>query len=1136
MRLFVFLACSGLLTAAQHAGTVRSSGQPIPGATVTAAQGDRKITTTTGDNGVYQFDDLPPGEWTIEVDMFGFNAARRTVAAGDAGTHLDWTLELKPAPAVSSTTPRPATNGARPPGGFQRAELTQAEDAAAAMDMAGRYVNGAELEGTASESFLVNGSLSRGLEQSREDTAFGMLYREFGGVPGNPGAFGPAGFGPGMMDAGLDGPGPSGRFDGGGFGAGGPGGGGPGGGFGGRPGGFGGPGGGFGGRGPGGPMRGPGGDFAGMRERLANMTPEQRAAALEEMRARMGRGGAGAQAFGNRRRSEANAIRGMLSYQAGNSVFDASPYSLTGQSFTKPSYAQNRYSLLLAGPLRIPKLTKGERTSFTFNYNGTRNQNGYNQFAAVPTALERAGDFSQSRTTGALTIYDPTSGQPFPGNVIPQSRLNSVSAGLLRFIPQPNRPGNTQNYQFVTVAPRDSDGINARVNHSLTSKDRLIAGTNLQFRGSANPQLFGFVDQSDGTGTSFDVSWIHTMGAAGVRNTRFQFTRDRNSTIPFFAYGENVAAALGIAGPSADPVNYGPPNLNFTNFGDLTDGSPVERRNRSWSLAQSFNLVRGKHNVSFGADVRRSYVDSNTDQNARGTFTLTGLATSAFDAAGQPLPNTGFDFADFLLSLPQSSSIRFGSADTFFRTWIYDAYIQEQWRVRPNLTLSAGLRYEYFAPYTEEQGHIANLDIAPGFTNVAVVTPGQSGPYTGTFPSGLVDPDRNNFSPRLGFAWRPWQKYRFQLRGGYSHLYDNSAYGNIISRLAAQPPFASTAALNTSVERPLTFADGFAAGETKTVTNTFAVARNYRVAYAQTWNLAIQHELPGGLALELGYLGTKGTRLDILRSPNRAAPGSPLTAEERRRISGASAFLYSSSEGNSIFHAGQVRLTRRLRQGVSANLQYTFSKSIDNASSVSGIGTLVAQNDNDLRAERGLSNFDTPHNLALSSIVMSPFGERALWLHNKSWLARTLREWSLGTSLVVRSGRPFTARILGNLADTGGTGAVGSGRADATGLPVDTGLGFFNPLAFAVPAPGAYGDAGRNTIRGPMTASLNVSMGRTFTFPRERYRLELRMMADNVTNRVNYSTLGTVINALNYGLPTAAGQMRTISLVARLRF
>jgi len=836
--------------------------------------------------------------------------------------------------------------------------------------------------------------------------------------------------------------------------------------------------------------------------------------------------------FGNRRNRGREGIRGAAFFSLRNSALDARPYSLTGQTVEKPSYAQSRFGLVGGGLLRIPKIISSERTFFFANYTGTRSRNPFHAVATLPTLAERAGDFSAS----AAAIFDPATGLPFAAGRVPPTRFSPQAAGLLDFIPLANQPGSVQNYQYVTSVPQNSDNLGLRLTHTLSRRDNIQLNLNLQSRSAENAQLYGFRDETDGRGQSWNLAWTRNLGPRRIHRLGFNFSRNRSQTLPFFAFGADVAARLGIGGVSNEPINFGPPNLSFTNFGGLSDASPVLRRDQTSAVTDSITVVRGRHNLTFGGEFRRMQLNTRTDQNARGTFSFSGLATSAFDPQGRPLAGTGYDFADFLLGLPQSSSVRFGSANTYFRASAYSGFGQDDWRARPNLTLNLGLRYEFFTPFQEKFGRIANLDVAPGFTGVAVVTPGASGPYSGAFAKALIDPDKNNWSPRLGLAWRPIPNRRLQVRGGYGLFFNGSIYNQFPQRLASQPPFASTASLTTSLARPLTLADGFAAGPSQTITNTYAVDRRYRVGYAQTWSLSVEQDLPRSLVLEAGYLGTKGTRLDIQRLPNRATPGSPLTAEQRRQIGNAVGFTFDSSEGNSIYHAGQLRLTRRFRRGISANALYTWSKSLDNASTFGGGGAVVAQNDRDLAAERGLSSFDQRHTLSLFYIVGSPVGSNGFLLRNGGWITRLFEDWNITGALTAGSGAPFTARVLGNLANSGGTGSIGSGRAEATGLAVDQGAGFFNPGAFTLPPAARFGNAGRNTIPGPGSVSLNLSLGRSFRLGEERRRLEFRLESSNFTNHVSYTGLATVVNATNYGLATNTRPMRTFNTTMRYRF
>jgi hypothetical protein len=214
---------------------------------------------------------------------------------------------------------------------------------------------------------------------------------------------------------------------------------------------------------------------------------------------------------------------------------------------------------------------------------------------------------------------------------------------------------------------------------------------------------------------------------------------------------------------------------------------------------------------------------------------------------------------------------------------------------------------------------------------------------------------------------------------------------------------------------------------------------------------------------------------------------------------------------------------------------YQFAKSIDDSSTFGGAGNTVAQNWLDIAAERGLSSFDRRHSFDVNWVWTSPFGEAGSNFAPDSWTTRLLKDWQVSGSFTAQTGTPLTARVLGNAAQLAQTSGVGSGRADATGADISGGA-FFNTAAFTVPAPGEFGNAGRNTIPGPGNVALNVAFGRSFQMGESRRRLEFRIEANNVVNHVNYSNIYTVVNATNYGLPESASGMRTLNAVVRFRF
>ena len=1116
-----------MLPAADFTGRVASKNLPIPGATVTLTQADKKFTVYTKEDGSFVVRNLPDGPWTLEISAFGFVKSSTAIVTPPAKVPTPFALEVA-RPQVA-----PANRLAQRREAFQRMQMNRVEQQGdpqqAELNFDLPAIQQPEFAPTATETFLVSGSSSQGLGMP-EIGLFGPGFGPPGGGMGSPG--GPGGFGlgePGVTPQGQLGQAP---------GAGGPGPGGPGGpggrgpGFGGPDGPGGGPGGGFGGRGgPGGPggFGGPGGrrpGGPGGDPRAGG--PGGRPAFLAQR---------GVAAFGNRRRNQQAQIRGRATFSLNNSAFDARSYSINGQSVAKPEYSRARYGIGLGGPLRIPKLFSSPNTFFFVNYNGTRSSNPVSRFGIVPTDSDRAGDFSTSVSRGRrVSIFDPGSGLPFPGNVIPQSRIDSAAAGLLAFFPAPTLPGGVQNYNIVSSNPSNNDNLDLRILQPLGAKDRLNAGFSLQRRSGETLQLFGFRDETSGRGIRVNLGWSHTLSPVLLNNLRLDFSRNRSTTTPYFAYGEDTSTRLGIQGTSRNPFSFGPPNLSFTNYGALTDGNPSQRADQSWSLTEGITWTHKQHNIATGITYRRSLTNQISEPSGRGAYSFSGLLTSALDPNGNPLAATGYDFADFLLGFPQTANIRYGNADNYFRGYALNAFVQDDWRINANLSINAGLRYEYTQPIYEKYRRSANLDIASGYSGAALVTPGASGTYSGAFPDALIDPDRNNFAPRFAFAWKPLPKHSLLLRGGYGLYFNGSIYSQLASRLAQQPPFATTTQQTTTLAQPLTIQTGFITTPSGTlINNTYAVDRGYRTGYGQSWNASAQTNLRYSLILEVGYLGTKGTRLDVQRLPNQAPPGSPTDSEDRRPIPYALGFTLDNSIGNSIYHAGNVRLTRRFRGGFTFNTQYQYGKSIDDVSTYGGGRATVVQDNVNLHAERGLSSFDVRHTFNASVILASPYGRgtrrAAQGIHGT-----LLRDWSLMASLTANSGTPLTALVLGNRSDAGGSGVVGSARADATGAAVNAGRGYFNTDAFALPAADRYGNAARNTIPGPNLFVINASLNRTIPIAGERRALEVRAEAENIFNIVSISNIGTTLNGADYGLATGAAQMRRISLELRFRF
>ena len=882
---------------------------------------------------------------------------------------------------------------------------------------------------------------------------------------------------------------------------------------------------------------------------------------------------------GRRGRFDLNRPHGMVDYTANDGALNAAPYSLEGEPRTKPDYLQHRFGVTLGGPLNIPKLYQGgSKTFFFFNYNGARGNTLYDAFSVVPTAAERNGDFSNStiltHDSSGKPIHIPVqlfypstsslSGQPIPGDNLQNSglTLSPIAQSLLDFIPTLNVPGaapDTQNFHFVTSTLNDSDDLNIRLNRALggTSAGPRQRGprNNLNFglhyhAASANvTNPFPSVGGTSRT-RSFDVPVGYVRSFGKLNNmARFDFNRSRIVTQNLYAFQQDITGDLGISGVAQNPFDWGIPNLSFTHFGSLTDTNPQLLRNQTWTFSDNMIWPHGKHTLRWGGDFRRIQINTESASNPRGAFTFTGLNTSRTQSASSQSQQTGgFDFADFLLGMPQQSSVsfgspQFGSGNYHFRGNSWDLYAQDEWRLRNNLTLNIGLRYEYISPFSELNNLIVNLDLPAGFTAPPVtVQVGQTSPFNGALPVTLVRPDRNNFAPRLGIAWKAVRNT--VVRAGYGINYNTSAYQSIVQNMAFQPPFATTATNIESSTNLLTLNN--VPVPSGSITNNFGVDPNYRLGYVQVWNVDIQQQIRATLVMNLDYTGTKGTRLDILEAPNRTATGV--------LFPGVQPFYWEESAGDSTANAGSVRVRKRLQSGISIGGRYTFSKSLDNASTI-GSGeplvaaggnnraltsgtTNVAQNAFDLAAERGLSSFDQRHQFTADYLWELPFGHDRRWLNRSGGLRNILGDWNWSGDWTIASGQPFTPRILGSFADVN-RGTNGTLRPDLSGQPIaladPTTAEWFNTAAFTLPAIGQFGNARRNSIIGPGTRVFDMAFTKIVSLAETR-TLELRAQVSNIFNTPQFTGIDTAVNSLTFGRVISVGAMRNLQLTARYRF
>jgi len=853
-------------------------------------------------------------------------------------------------------------------------------------------------------------------------------------------------------------------------------------------------------------------------------------------------------AFGNRRPNSKSLYTGGFAAILNNSALDARPYSLTGFEAPKTLYDRVTAIVSAGGPIKIPHvLPRGP--IFFAAYQWTRDHNAATEPGLVPTEAERGGNLSGLLNSDGqpTAIDDPATGLPYPGGVVP---VSSQAQALLALYPLPNLTGATgYNFQVPVLNSSHQDVVQLRLDKTLGRRNQVYGGFNLQSTRAGNVNLFGFVDTTDTLAFNSNINWTHRLKPQVFFFASYKFSRLRTLVRPNFDNRENISGDAGIAGNDQDPANWGPPALGFSSgIAGLSDTNSSFDRNRTDAFSASTGIYRGHHNVAAGVDFREQQYNDFFEQNPRGAFTFTGAATSG-------TVSTGSDLADFLIGVPDTSSIAFGNADKYFRQHVLDAYATDDWRILSNLTINAGARWEYGSPITELHGRLVNLDLTAGFAAAEPVEGRDPvGPLTGThYPSSLIRPDRTAIEPRIGISWRPIPASTVVVRAGYGIYHDTSVYLAPALQLAQQAPLSNSLNIENSAACPLTLASGFvpcSSGDQ----NNYAVDPNFRVGYAQTWNLAVQRDLPFALQMTATYLGIKGTHgvQEIL--PNTYPIGA-ITPCPQCPLD----FEYRTSGGNSTRESGQLQLRRRLKNGFTASLLYTWSKSIDDDAALGGQGHVaaasqgqtaadqvqaaspslaIAQNWINLRAERALSTFDRRQLLNLQGQYTTGQGAGGGTLMT-GWRGRLLKEWTMLTQMNIGSGMPETPTYLANVPGTGFTGTIRPSLTGASIYAASNGATkngtHLSSAAYSAPALGQWGTAGRDSIIGPGQFSLDSSLERTFR-PSTKFNLIARIDATNTLNRAVFSGWITTVNSRQFGLPASASPMRSLQTTIRLRF
>lgn len=802
-----------------------------------------------------------------------------------------------------------------------------------------------------------------------------------------------------------------------------------------------------------------------------------------------------------------------------NGITDAKNY-FDDPTLESPAYRRNQYGATLGGPL--PR-----STFFFLTYEGLRDFITKPSAQIVPDASVRQGNF------GSEVVYDPlsaaTAGErtPFPNNTIPANRIDPIAqAYLARFEPLPNRVNLSSNYLDTTPSTDHHDSASGRIDHQFARAGvffgRYTINDDRGSLGGSFPVL-----PSDETLRAQQIVLGHTATRPNaVNDIRVSFTRLRLFDAPKTAFKDNVAADLGLLNPPTDPFAFGVPYFVVSNYSTVTDDPalPQTQRDNTFNIDESVTLERGRHTFHFGADWVDFQFNYRRSETARGQYDYTG----AFTGNGVSL---GDSFADFLLGVPTQTIRTDGSSQAYLRQHSMAGFLQDDWKVSDRLTLNLGLRYEYDSPYSEARGNLLNLDYSTLPNEPRLVPVSQSS-----------DPNWKNFSPRIGLAYRlpallPGGETVF--RSGYGIYYSpeiaTESYDLVLNRLNNQIDTA-----DGTVTPTLTTRNGFPNSGVGGFPSYYGLDFHSPTPYVQQWNAGLQHELPRGVLIDVSYIASKGTHLGLFRrfnTPLHTETGEDLSPrpgdlQSLRTFPDLGTIFQRQHIANSSYQSLQIKAEKRLNHSLSFLFSYVWSKSIDDATSVI-VGlydSSGAQNENNLRSERGLSFFNVPRRLSGSFTWNLPAIPQLRWLTSN---------WQTDGVITLQDGTPLDPLYFGlDFANTGTPNRPDVVPGQSISLPASqrTPDHWFNTAAFADPQPFHFGNAGRDIIPGPGNEVVDLALGRKFSIT-ERLSVKFRAEVFNSFNHPNFGIPGPYPDfGPLFGKILASGDPRRIQFSGRFDF
>jgi hypothetical protein len=861
-------------------------------------------------------------------------------------------------------------------------------------------------------------------------------------------------------------------------------------------------------------------------------------------------------------RSGTNHIHGTLWEFLRNDVLDANNYFAQ----TKEPLKQNQFGAAAGGPLKRDK-------TFIFGfYEGFLNRQGKTALTTVPSNKQRTGNFSELCPEGfsggfctnpAHQLFNVFANAPYPNNQVPQVQFSSISKNLLSFFPTPNVGTNL--FSTTQTLRNDSDEFGIKVDHYLDPRDtlsfRYVFSQLSQFDplSPGGASVPGFPVGEDQRAQNFVAQETHTFSPSLIAIARFSYLRNKL----LFGERENhqSPSSLGFQYSPSLSLAAGPPFIQVNGYSEVGDPitGPRNTYENVFDYSASLSWVRGKHEMKFGGGYQH-----------QGINVLQGIATNGFFVF-VPFPVTDA-FASFLVGQPIVFLQGIGDFSRGIRGNNANWYVQDTYKVTSRFTINAGVRYELPRPYTEIHNRLSLFE--PGKKSQVMPTAPAGLLYPGDpgVPAGLIPTDMKAFAPRVGLAWDPTGSGKWLVTSSYSIFYEPyyTGQGGPLQAPISAPPYLGT----PQVSLP-NFADPFnghppAAGTFSTPLTNLTLSPKLTLPYTQDWDLNLQRSFGENWLFEIGYVGTKGTRLPRFIEANPAvfvpgtSNGQPISnssnADQRRLYSGCtlndspSTCKYSSTGeiagiANSSYNALQASMRKRFSHGLSFLASYTWSKAIDDVSSFNITGSAakpvagendLAQDPFNLAAERGRSLFDARHRFVGSYEWELPF-----WNRPQNWYQWALGGWQLNGIATLMSGTPFTVFDSNDVAAQGSAPEISGFSAQRPNLVGDPNSGkhsvssWLNTSAYKrldpVANAGQFGTEGRNVNNGPAYADWDFAAFKNFKVT-ESKQFQFRAELFDFLNRTNFRLPDSDISSPSFNHILAAEDPRQVQFALKFMF